>query len=76
MIVSKNTLPDKDIYYVGALILDVLEETDTKDVDFFWVYGQIKSFYDLSISTFSLTLDWLFLLGAVDSNEGKITKCF
>lgn len=76
MIASKNTTPDKDIYYVGALVLEMLEEVDTNSVDFFLVYSQVKSKYDLSMGIFSLALDWLFLLGVVDSKKGKIIKCF
>lgn len=76
MIVSKNTVPDKDLYYVGALVLDTLDNSDEDQMDFFPMYELLKSQHGLSIGTFNQALDWLFIIGAIDSSKGRIVKCF
>lgn len=76
MIVTKDVNPEKDIYYLGALALEVLKECKSNKVDFFDAYQAINKKEKISISLFSLILDWLFLLGAVKSNKRFIIKCF
>ena len=34
MIVSKDTNPEKDLYYMGAQVLEALAATDTNEVDY------------------------------------------
>lgn len=77
MIVSKDTNPEKDLYYLGARVLEVLAATDTNEVDYVDIFLSLKSKMQISNNLYALSLDWLFLLGAIKiSKEGNIRKCF
>lgn len=77
MIVSKDTNPEKDLYYLGAQILEVLASLNTKEIDYIDLLRSLKSKNQISNNLYALSLDWLFLLGAIDlSDEGNIKKCF
>lgn len=74
MIVNKDISPTKKIYYLGAIVLDVIAEHGG-DADFFTTYNSVKKVEDISMNLFALTLDWLFILGAITSNRGAISRC-
>ncbi len=76
MIIGKDIHPEKKIYYLGALVLKTLKKSSKKKFDFFKVYQEVNESEKVSIKLFTLTLDWLFLLGAIESNKGHIEKCF
>lgn len=77
MIVSKDINPERDCYYLGAKLIDVLSKEKSTKVDFFDAYQKINHSEDVSINLFSLTLDWLYLLGVIENSEkGFIKKCF
>jgi hypothetical protein len=77
MIVNKDTNPERNLFYLGGLILGVLSETtDKKLVDFFDVFQRLNEIEKVSISLFSLALDWLYLIEAVDLIDGDVKKCF
>jgi hypothetical protein len=77
MIVSKDINPERDFYYLGAKTIEILSSTEDKKMDFFSVFDALKSSEDISLNLFTLTLDWLFIIGAIDkSHKGYIVKCF
>ncbi len=76
MIIGKDINPKKHIYYLSALIIEELNNTETSTVDYFNIYHKIKAKEDISINLYSLSLDWLFLLGAIKQNKNKLEKCF
>lgn len=76
MIVSSDIHPQRKIYYIGALIIQELKKIGTKEIDFFVLYTSLKEKEKISINLFSLSLDWLFLLGAIDKRNNKIIVCF
>ena len=77
MIVSKDINPERDFYYLGAKTIDILSSSQTKKMDFFDVFNTLKLTEDISLNLFTLTLDWLFILGVIDnSQKGYIVKCF
>lgn len=76
MIVSKNTSPQNDIYYLGSLALEELANYEGERADFFEVYDSLRKKHQISMNVFGLVLDWLFLLGAIKSEERYIVKCF
>lgn len=77
MIISKNINPAKDYYFLGAKIIEILSKSENKKYDFFLAYEELKSSENVSINLFTLTLDWLFIIGAIENSEkGFITKCF
>ena len=76
MIISKDTNPERSIYYLGARVIEIIEGK-TGDIDFFDLYRSIRSQEKISMELYSLTLDWLYILGAIkNSREENIKKCF
>ena len=76
MIVTTDVNPERDIYYLGALLLEVLKESNSKKIDYFDAYYALNQKKKVSINLFSLILDWLFLLGTIKSDKRFIIKCF
>ncbi|MBK1855493.1 hypothetical protein JO972_11025 [Verrucomicrobiaceae bacterium 5K15] len=76
MIVGKDTHPERKVYYWGALVLEVLSSSKEDHLNSFAVYENLKSNHDISAELFLLTLDWLYLVGAIDGEKGRIQKCF
>ena len=77
MIISKDINPERDFYYLGAKVIEVISSTESKKVNFFDVFEQLNTSERISINLFTLTLDWLYLIGAINKSEkGNIVKCF
>lgn len=77
MIIDKNINPERDLYYLGGILIDILESKEYKEVDYMDLYTLINNKKEITINLFSLTLDWLFVLGLVAKGEiGKIKICF
>lgn len=77
MIVDKNIHPERDLYYLGSVLIDILSNSLDSNFDYLELYNLFSRNKDISIHLFSLTLDWLFLLGIVrKSEQGRIEKCF
>ncbi len=77
MIVSRDINPERDFYYLGAKIIEIISESTSERFDFFDVFETLNKSEKISINLFSLTLDWLYLLGVIEKfDKGKIIKCF
>ena len=77
MIISKDTSPEKDLYYLGARVLGCLEPLDQSEIDYVSLLDIVKKEVEISINLFSLCLSWLYLLGSIELTEqGDIKKCF
>ena len=77
MIISKDISPERDLYYLGAKVIELLSNSKNDDLNFFDVYENIKNNEDASLKLYTLTLDWLYVLGIISKIEnGKIIKCF
>ena len=76
MIVNKDVKPNRKIYYLGALVIEILGKKESPEVGYLDLYFELCEVEQVSIDVFSLTLDWLFILGILDINHGKIKKCF
>lgn len=76
MILGKDINPQRKVYYLGAIIIEALKSSKSKENDFFALYQYVNRKEKISINLFTLTLDWLFILGLVDNKNGFIYKCF
>ena len=77
MIVSKNTNPEKDLYYLGGKVIEILDASKRLKFDYFALYQDLNKQHNISINLFSLVLDWLFIIGVIkNGNKGIIEKCF
>lgn len=74
MILNQDNNPQRQLYYLGARALEILISKGGVG-DFFDIYQELRVEEDISIKLFVLTLDWLYLLGAIESKEGTIKRC-
>ncbi len=77
--ILRYDFPKLSLYNIGAIILDILANTPSAIVDSLELFKKAKNDIgdDISLSSFLLAIDWLFLLGLVESDKnGDITKCF
>lgn len=74
MLFSKNVNPKKSIYYYGAMILKELQEGG--ELELMDLYLVIKQKYQISLMSFCLTMDWLYLIDSAKiNNTGKVVLC-
>lgn len=67
--------PQDSLYALGAELLKILKDKKTKYtlLELYNVFVEIRS---VELKQFILTLDWLFLINAVDiTDDGFIAKC-
>lgn len=77
MIVDKNINPERDLYYLGGILIDVLSQNKESYIDYMDLYRLFNQKQEITINLYSLTLDWLFILGLIAKGKnGKIKKCF
>ncbi len=77
MIVNKNINPERDLYYLGANVIEVLDSFTKNEIDYFDLFISVNKFNKISLNLYSLVLDWLFILGVIKKgNKGLIIKCF
>ena len=69
MIISKDINPQRDLYYLGAKVIEILSSSNDSKFDFFSVYEILKTSEKISVHLFILTLDWLFINGIIDEPE-------
>lgn len=77
MIVNKNINPERDLYYLGGKVIEVLNSFKQNEIDYFDLFISVNKSNKISLNLYSLVLDWLFILGIVKKgNKGLIIKCF
>ena len=77
MIVNKNINPERDLYYLGGKVIEVLNSFSKNEIDYFDLFLSVNKSNKVSLNLFSLVLDWLFILGVIKKgNKGLIKKCF
>jgi hypothetical protein len=77
MIIDKNINPERDLYYLGGILIDVIQKKEINEIDYMDFYSLINEQLEITINLYSLTLDWLFIMRLVEKGEnGKIKICF
>jgi hypothetical protein len=77
MIVNKNINPERDLYYLGGKVIEVLNSLNQKEVDYFDLFLSVNKLNKITLNLYSLVLDWLFILQVIKKgNKGLIIKCF
>lgn len=72
MIINNGGSPKDSLYYIGALILMILE----KEKNGILVDELLKKAKEsnINLSLFYYTLDWLFILSSIEIKNGKVKK--
>ena len=68
-----NIRPENSIYYNGALILKVLQET--KEQELLELYQAVSKEVKMSFSVYILCLDWLYLINVARLKKEKVILC-
>ncbi|WP_373285333.1 ABC-three component system middle component 6 [Hymenobacter qilianensis] len=77
MLLPKDTNPKNSIYFYGAIVCNKLEEVKEGEIDFLDLFTKSREESEISLQSFVLTLDWLFILGLIKLDKfGLIKKCF
>lgn len=77
MIVNKNINPERDLYYLGGKVIEVLNSHINKEVDYFDLFLSVNKLVEITLNLYTLVLDWLFILQVIKKGEkGLIIKCF
>lgn len=74
MLLPDNIHPQSSVFYSGALILDEFKNLDSYDL--VELFNVAKKKHGMSLSTFVLSLDWLYLIEMIVIDEkGYASKC-
>ena len=73
MLMPDNIRPKNSIYYNGALVLKVLQET--KEQELLELYQAILKEVKMSFSVYILCLDWLYLINVAKLKKEKVILC-
>ena len=77
MIINSNITPDRDLYYLGGKVIEVLVSNEEQEVDYFDLFQRVNIELKISLNLYTLVLDWLFIIGVIKNAEnGLIKKCF
>jgi hypothetical protein len=76
MILNQDIKPEKQAYYLGSRILSVLKVAPSDSVSLIDVFEQVNQQEKVSYHAFSIAMNWLFLMGAVDLKGRQLVKCF
>ncbi|WP_311613446.1 ABC-three component system middle component 6 [Prevotella intermedia] len=68
-----NIRLENSIYYNGALILKVLQET--KEQELLELYQAVSKEVKMSFSVYILCLDWLYLINVARLKKEKVILC-
>lgn len=73
MLVNINTNPQRNLYYLGSLVLETLK--DYKVIELFDLYEIVNKKEEINMQLFIFVLDWLFIIDAIKQTNGKIELC-
>lgn len=75
MIININREPKYSLYYIGAIILQLLKKNNTLTIDI--IYGKVKNIVDknLHIDFVYYSLDWLYMLSLIKLDKNKVMLC-
>ena len=77
MIINKNINPERDLYYLGGKVIEVLNSINQNEVDYFDLFLSVNKLNKITLNLYSLVLDWLFIIQVIKKGDkGLIKKCF
>lgn len=75
MIISKDTTPNKELYYLGSVILGILNSSTKVNMKLMDLFELVRHRESISFNLFALTLSWLFLLETINIKDDYINIC-
>ena len=64
--------PKANPVYIGSVVLRIFQSNDSMIIEISRLYDLVNSVFELSFDLFLYSLDWLFIIGAIelDGNGG------
>ncbi len=72
MIINSEREPDYSLYYLGSILLEILENTDVMPIEELLSKTKEQLNREIHIDFLYYALDWLYLLSLVGIREGKV----
>lgn len=76
MIIDADTNPKNQIYYIAGLILNILKQQKDEKFNYIELFERLNEEHKVSINLYTLSLDWLYLLGTINYKGEELIKCF
>jgi len=76
MIMNQDIKPEKQAYFLGAKIIEILKEQRESRIDTFTIFTVLNEEEKVTDHAFAMGMNWLYLLGALKLERGEIHKCF
>ncbi|WP_031985105.1 ABC-three component system middle component 6 [Acinetobacter baumannii] len=73
MLILNESRPEISLYYLGALLIKLINEGDIHEIYLSELYILFNNTNPISFNRFMLVLDWLYIIGVIKTTvEGKI----
>ena len=76
MIVNQDIKPEKQAYYLGSKVIEILKTWPHEKLETGEIFVEINKTTKVTYHAFTMAMTWLFLIGAVKQEKGEIIKCF
>ncbi|HAU3347781.1 hypothetical protein I6M86_13160 [Citrobacter cronae] len=72
--ITIDTDPKANPVYIGSVVLRIFQSNDSMIIEISRLYDLVNSVFELSFDLFLYSLDWLFIIGAIelDGNGGIV----
>ncbi|MBN3397053.1 hypothetical protein CF074_05005 [Clostridium botulinum] len=76
MIINIDRDPKYFLYYIGGIILDLLN-SNNKNLSIEIIYTKVKNIVDknIHIDFIYYSLDWLYILSLINISENRVILC-
>ncbi|EDT83668.1 hypothetical protein EXN65_20770 [Clostridium botulinum] len=76
MIINIDRDPKYSLYYIGGVILDLLN-SNNKNLSIEIIYTKVKNIVDknIHIDFIYYSLDWLYMLSLINISENRVILC-
>ncbi|WP_029991180.1 ABC-three component system middle component 6 [Tatumella ptyseos] len=66
--------PKANPVYIGSVVLRIFQSNDSMLIEISRLYDLVNAVFELSFDLFLYSLDWLFIIGAIelDGNGGVV----
>lgn len=71
--ITIDTDPKANPVYIGSVVLRIFQSNDSMVIEISQLYDLVNSAFELSFDLFLYSLDWLFIIGAIElSGNGGV----
>lgn len=72
--ILNSSKPEYSIYYIGGVLLNIINENDSLSILELYDKYKLKVKKYANFNYFLLSIDWLYLIDAIDIEDGYL-KC-